>query len=170
MTAIFLALSITVNLVVIGCLLMMARRNKASAKLQPAVAKNQQPAAQRTIFCPACAQQIRFNLPLNGHKAKCRKCETRFRLDVDTHSNVYITEIKKPEPSPEINCLDDCYAVLEIKADAIPLDIRAAYKKKISEYHPDKVDNLGTKIKQIAEEETRLINLAYAMLEEQQRV
>lgn len=170
MTDIYLVLSVILNIVAIVCLLIMARRKKAITKPQPVVAKNHQQPSQRTIFCPSCAQQIRFNLPINGNKAKCRRCETRFRLDVDTHANVYITEIKMPEQEPGINSLDECYAVLEINADAIPMDIRAAYKKKISEYHPDKVENLGLKIKQISEEETRLIISAYAMLQEHDRV
>ncbi|AMK76350.1 MULTISPECIES: J domain-containing protein [Methylomonas] len=87
-------------------------------------------------------------------------------MDIDDHRNVYITEIKLPEDDRNIKSLADCYSILGLSADAIPLDIKAAYKKKISEYHPDRVGALGIKIKQIAEEETRQINAAYAMLQE----
>ncbi|QSB01764.1 J domain-containing protein [Methylomonas sp. EFPC1] len=80
---------------------------------------------------------------------------------------MYITEIKLPEEGQHIKSLADCYLILGLTADAIPIDIKAAYKKKISEYHPDRVGVFGEKIKQLAEEETRQINAAYAMLQEQ---
>lgn len=170
MTLIYLALSIGVNLLLLW-LWLSTRRKRIADKLlqQPPVKADSR---LRTIFCPVCGQQIRFSLPLSGNQAQCRKCSARFKLDVDANDNVYITEIKPPEPEEQsgVNSIEECYAILEINDDALPIDIRAAYKKRISEYHPDKVEQLGAKIKQLAEEETRLINQAYAMLEEQDRV
>jgi len=42
--------------------------------------------------------------------------------------------------------------------------IKSAYRKKISEYHPDKVNGLGDKLKALAEEESKRINLAIEVL------
>lgn len=120
----------------------------------------------RIISCPACAQQIRFTVPLKNNKAKCKKCSAKFRLDVDANGHVYITELSKPEEKNTLDTLDECYAVLDISPDSNAAEIRTAYKKKIMEYHPDKVDNLGVKIKKVAESETRRINAAFAMLQE----
>ena len=39
--------------------------------------------------------------------------------------------------------------------------IKKAYKNKMKEYHPDKVENLGEKLKKLASEESKLINEAY---------
>jgi DnaJ-domain-containing protein 1 len=125
---------------------------------------------QRVITCPSCSQRIRFFIPLHGNKAQCRKCAAQFKLEVDARGNVYITEIKLPEPDNGVKTLDECFEILEIDPDAIPMNIKAAYRKKILEYHPDKVDSLGLKIKQVAEEETRRINAAYSMLQENERV
>lgn len=171
MTLTYLALSIGANLLLL-MLWLSARRKRAADKAAQQVAAAKADPRQRTIFCPVCSQQIRFNLPLSGNHAQCRKCTARFKLDVDANHNVYITEIKPPEPEqePGINSIEACFAILDISDDALPMDIRAAYKKRISEYHPDKVELLGGKIKQLAEEETRLINQAYAMLEERNRV
>ncbi|WNB76594.1 J domain-containing protein [Methylomonas koyamae] len=150
-------------------LLIRHRARQKRRKLpKPAVTKPNP--NDRVISCPACAQQIKFTLPLKSNKAQCRKCAAQFKLDVDAHGNVYITEIKLPEDDTAIKTLDECFTVLDVKSDAIPMDIRTAYKKKISEYHPDKVENLGAKIRQVAEEETRRINAAYAMLQEAGRV
>lgn len=171
MTLIYLGLSIGTNLILLYLWLSSNRKRAADKSVQPAAITKTE-SSQRTIFCPSCGQQIRFNLPISGNHALCRKCATRFKLDVDVNNNVYITEIKPPEPEPvgSIQSIEECFAILDIKSDALPMDIRAAYKKHISEYHPDKVEQLGTKIKQLAEEETRRINQAYAMLEQQDRI
>ena len=124
---------------------------------------------QRIMSCPSCAQRMMFTLPLKGNRAQCRKCSARFTLAIDEQGNVYITELQKPEDKG-VQSLEECYGILELKPDALPIDIRSAYKRKIMEYHPDKVGSLGSKIKQVAEDETRRINAAYAMLEEQGRV
>jgi preprotein translocase subunit Sec63 len=110
-----------------------------------------------------------FMLPLKGNRAQCRKCSARFKLDIDEQGNVYITELQRLEDKG-IQSLEECFQILELKPDALPIDIRSAYKRKIMEYHPDKVGNLGAKIKQVAEDETRRINAAYAKLEEQGKV
>ncbi|OAI02303.1 hypothetical protein A1353_16030 [Methylomonas methanica] len=165
MTHIGLLASIALNVMLLGFIVFSVRkaRLKNQSRKKPIVktASN-----LRTISCPSCAQHIKFTLPIDGNKARCRKCSAQFKLDIDDHRNVYITEIKLPEDDQSIKSLADCYLVLGLSADAIPLDIKAAYKKKISEYHPDRVGALGIKIKQIAEEETRQINIAYAMLQQ----
>lgn len=169
MTSIYLVLSVAANIVLIGYVFIKARQQVPADKNITAPA-NKHSHNERIIFCPACSQQIRFSLPIKGNRAKCRKCDVKFKLEADARGNVYITEIKVPEEDAGIKSLDECYAILDIKLDAIPMDIRAAYKKRISEYHPDKVENLGAKIKQVSEEETRRINLAYTMLQEHERV
>ncbi|MCX7074846.1 MAG: J domain-containing protein [Methylococcales bacterium] len=56
------------------------------------------------------------------------------------------------------------YEILEVDQNASPSDIKNAFKKKMSRYHPDKVSGLGDKLQQVAEEETKLINVAYQNL------
>lgn len=165
MTNIGLLASIALNVILLGFVVFGVRKNRLKNQRQKKpVLKTA--ANLRTISCPSCSQHIKFTLPIDGNKARCRKCHAQFKLDIDEHRNVYITEIKLPEDEQSIKSLTDCYLILGLSADAIPLDIKAAYKKKISEYHPDRVGALGVKIKQIAEEETRQINAAYAMLQE----
>ena len=40
-------------------------------------------------------------------------------------------------------------------------EVKKAYRKKASEYHPDKVSYLGEDFKKIAEEKFRKVNEAY---------
>jgi len=59
--------------------------------------------------------------------------------------------------------------VLEVSADAPVEEIRAAYLKRISEYHPDKVASLGKEIREVAERRSKEINIAYSLAMEQCR-
>ena len=65
-----------------------------------------------------------------------------------------------PAPPARLNP----YAVLGVRPDASRQDVRTAWKARALEYHPDRVANLGEKLKEVAEEETRTINAAYEMI------
>ena len=52
-------------------------------------------------------------------------------------------------------------AVLEVAAEASLEDIRAAYRRRISQYHPDKVASLGPELQALAERKSKEIARAY---------
>ena len=54
------------------------------------------------------------------------------------------------------------FKILEVVESASLVEISAQYKRKIREYHPDKVDALGKELKELAEFKTKEINSAYA--------
>lgn len=56
------------------------------------------------------------------------------------------------------------YQVLGISPEASMEDIKAAYKKALFEYHPDKVTHLGLDIKQVAKDKTEKIMAAYQQI------
>lgn len=53
------------------------------------------------------------------------------------------------------------HKILEIPPSATRGDISAAYKQKISQYHPDKVALLGPELRDLAELKSKQINAAY---------
>ena len=53
------------------------------------------------------------------------------------------------------------YAVLGVSEQASQDDIEQAYRRMISDYHPDKVANAADEIKALAERRAREINAAY---------
>lgn len=57
-----------------------------------------------------------------------------------------------------------CYKTLGVAAGARPDEIRLAYKRMMAQYHPDKVNDLGEKIRLTAEAESKRINQAYDYL------
>lgn len=58
----------------------------------------------------------------------------------------------------------DLYRVLEIGPDATPSQIDEAYRRMVKQYHPDKAAQLGRKLRELAEAETKAINNAYEVL------
>jgi DnaJ-domain-containing protein 1 len=54
------------------------------------------------------------------------------------------------------------HAVLGVSPDATHEQIVAAYRAQMSQYHPDKVANLGPDIRTLAEARAKEINAAYA--------
>ena len=55
----------------------------------------------------------------------------------------------------------DPYVVLGITHEADPRDIKRAYRKLMSQHHPDKLGNVPAELKQRAESRAREINAAY---------
>jgi len=65
------------------------------------------------------------------------------------------------------NAKDDTeyhFSILELKQGASFEEIKNAYKKKMKEYHPDKVANLGKELRELAEKKAKEINDAYEKL------
>jgi DnaJ-domain-containing protein 1 len=58
----------------------------------------------------------------------------------------------------------DPYAVLGVSPDAGPEEIRAAYRREIVNYHPDKVAHLGRELQEFAKAKAQEINRAYEEL------
>ena len=67
---------------------------------------------------------------------------------------------------PQKDRLTDAYAALGITADASPAEIKRAYRKLISQNHPDKLAARGLpeSMRPVAEERSRELNSAYDMI------
>ncbi len=64
----------------------------------------------------------------------------------------------------------DPYAVLGLQRGAHEREIKRAYRKLISQYHPDKLGDVPDELKRRAEERAREINAAYEQLREQRGI
>jgi len=74
--------------------------------------------------------------------------------------NSYKEKYYNNQPSESENKEEYYLNILGLDKSASFDDIKNAYKKLASEYHPDKVAHLGDKLKQVAEEEMKRINEA----------
>ena len=55
----------------------------------------------------------------------------------------------------------EAYEILGVKRDASPDEIKAAYRRLVSQYHPDKVVHLGEEFRLLAEKKFKEIQRAY---------
>jgi len=60
--------------------------------------------------------------------------------------------------------MSDHYQLLGISREADPLEIKKAYKRLATQYHPDKVECLGPKLRDLAVDEMRRLNEARDIL------
>ena len=60
--------------------------------------------------------------------------------------------------------IKDPYEILGVRRGATMDEIKKAYHKQASKYHPDKVSHLGEEFQKLAEEKFKEINWAYEIL------
>jgi DnaJ-domain-containing protein 1 len=53
--------------------------------------------------------------------------------------------------------------ILGVSKEASPDDIKSAFRKEITRYHPDRVEGLGRELRELAEQKAKEINWAYAI-------
>ncbi len=68
---------------------------------------------------------------------------------------------KRESAAPAAHAEPGWHEVLGVSTQATADQIREAYKHLISKYHPDKVDNLGQELKDLAEHKTQQLTAAY---------
>ena len=64
---------------------------------------------------------------------------------------------------------DKDYATLGLTRDASDEEVERAYRRLMSQYHPDKVAGAAEEIRQIAEQRARAINTAYEAIQRQRK-
>jgi DnaJ-class molecular chaperone len=117
------------------------------------------------IHCPVCDAALRLpniSYPNKG-KSTCKKCSSRLLIRLSKNNTVTVSIIEANK-SEEITTRSEALEVLGVSQDADAKAIKSAYKKKMSEYHPDKVATLGERLRKLAEQESKRINTAYAFL------
>lgn len=69
----------------------------------------------------------------------------------------------QPNPSTDSESTQPTHwaAILGVGASASMDEIRQAYRRRMSEYHPDKVAGLGAELRELAEKKAKEINGAY---------
>jgi len=87
-----------------------------------------------------------------NHEEGCSKEDTSFQ---GAKNGCY-------ESSKEDDISKSWFNVLGVSESASKDQITIAYKKMISQYHPDKVASLGVEIRDLSESMTKKINVAYS--------
>ncbi len=61
----------------------------------------------------------------------------------------------------ETMTFDKAFSVLGLKNNATNDEVKDSYRKKMKEYHPDRVSGLGEELQELAKKKTMEINQAY---------
>jgi DnaJ-domain-containing protein 1 len=71
----------------------------------------------------------------------------------------------RPDDPPADFSRTDPYTLLEVSPHASPEEIKAAYRRAVSRYHPDKVAHLGEEFQDLAHRKFLAIQRAYERLQ-----
>lgn len=73
-------------------------------------------------------------------------------------------EYVKPDENVSI---ENAYDILSVSKNSSNEELKIAYKKRVQEYHPDRVSKLGKEIQDLAEMKTKQINAAYSLIKQE---
>jgi DnaJ like chaperone protein len=88
------------------------------------------------------------------------KKESEWTTNQQNNQNSYQKQ-DEPKQKPESSTNKAWFEILEVHPSSSLADIKTAYKKKISMYHPDKVSSMGPEFNEIAQKKSKEINAAY---------
>ena len=80
--------------------------------------------------------------------------------DIGVLTGRYRAKPERPEP-PATPADDDPYAVLGVAPRVSDEELEQAYRRRMSEYHPDRVAYAAKEIRDMADQRAREINQAY---------
>jgi DnaJ-domain-containing protein 1 len=84
------------------------------------------------------------------------------KKDEDARTRQRQTEDKQSPPR-------SWWETLNVGKDASPDQIKSAFRKEISKYHPDRVEGLGIELRELADRKAKEVNQAYTLAKEQRR-
>ncbi|MDQ6968950.1 MAG: HEAT repeat domain-containing protein [Mariprofundus sp.] len=123
-----------------------------------------QPALQASeiaINCPSCLQTLQLKPPLTDKKWSCPHCHLSFSIHNGVGDVLMVTPLTATVQGATLPKQSAAwFEILQIKPDANVTTIKRSFRKLLKQYHPDKVDALGTEFKLLAEEKTRLLTWA----------
>jgi len=91
-----------------------------------------------------------------------RQAEQERRQEAEQEREAEKHRQGQPEQAFELFEEGDWWRVLEVSPDAGMDEIRGAYRRKIRQYHPDRVSGLVPEIVELAERRTKALNVAYS--------
>lgn len=125
--------------------------------------------AHRLINCPACNVNIRVPNPVPTAIIRCKACNVRLSIKQDNHGTVHVLllnneKAKEEQSSGMPMTLEDAAKILGVSIHDDLSIIKNAWRILRGQYHPDKLNQMGDKLKELAELESKKINKAYQIL------
>ncbi len=127
---------------------------------------------RQVVRCPVCDSKLRFNPPFKVGTTNCHHCSAALLVNINVDGIIKLSFRKQDSSHKEgasnkaTSSIAELYEVLGLIPSASPQEVKAAYRQKMREYHPDKVAGLGEKLLKVANEESKAINHAYFKLKD----
>lgn len=123
----------------------------------------------KLISCPGCSVNIRIPTPVPTAIIRCKACNVRLSIKQDNHGNIHVlllndTKQKGEQSSDMPMTLEDAARILGVTIHDDLSIIKNAWRTLRGQYHPDKLNQMGDKLKELAEIESKKINKAYQIL------
>lgn len=132
---------------------------------------NQQKQEYFTFSCLSCGKSLRVAFPFQSLFFRCGSCSGMYDIcSVNSGRQIYLVvpklSHKTSNPPPRPPAMPEevrrALRIFAFKEDVSWEDVKAMYRKCMSEYHPDKVTHLGADLRKLAEEKTKAYNAAYS--------
>ena len=109
---------------------------------------------------PSRLELIHILFGLSKADGDVHKDEVKVIRSIARYLNINDNDFNSIEAMFFRNTLSD-YTILEIKSNASDSELKKAYRKMATKYHPDKVNHLGNDLRKLAEEKCKSVNKAY---------
>jgi hypothetical protein len=105
-----------------------------------------------------CAPQLLAHFPIQFDT------ETGLIQTIDRDEIPYVPGQEVNSNDPRSLTTDSALLLLGLVPGASTEDIRQAYRRRIAEWHPDKLDGMASELKVLATERMKMLNAAYELL------
>jgi len=127
--------------------------------------QNNQQQDYKILICLRCAKSIKISSPPSlSNIYKCPHCKGRYKPQLDVYGEYIFYLLEDNQQYSNKNEIQEALKILGLNSTAKTNEIKKAYRKLMSDYHPDKVSTLGEALQKLAEEKSKEINSAYDLL------
>jgi hypothetical protein len=121
-------------------------------------------------FAPAFSyrsEQREYRSDWYSHYERSKRAENHFRPGNHSHTGPKSFDLANATDEEKLNYFARLF---DLQGRMTKSDIRSKYIKSVALYHPDKVQHLGSEIKELAERKTKEFNTAYDWLKKKYNI
>lgn len=124
--------------------------------------------------CLSCSKSLRIAFPFKSLSFRCANCSGMYEIhSVDNRRPIYLIVPKvthrTSDAPPKQRAMPEevkrAFRIFELNVNVTFAEVKAKYRKYMTEYHPDKVAHLGADLKKLAEVKSKEYNAAYNVIQ-----
>ena len=124
---------------------------------------------QRSMDHPSRIELVHILFSLSGSDNDIHHNEVKVINTIANYLNINQMDFESIK-AMFIGDVNKAYTILEIEPSATDNEVKKAYRKMATKYHPDKVSHLGKDLSQIAENKFKAVNDAYQSIKKERKI